>query len=183
MSWGAILSAAIGAYASYDAANEQKKLAKEARKGTTTTRTPYMNDAIQSIVPYLMKEQQGTYERRMGQYGAKAGDFSPFASLLAGVPQGYTGVSGPGGAPQVNPRFAGPGSAFDPQARDAPSGPGGMGRVEPQGPIRATIPDEGGQMPPQQEIVPQIAPQGVQQAQFDPALLGHGQTRYWEGLV
>lgn len=171
MSWGALLSAAIGAYASYDAASEQKKAAKEAAKGTTTTRTPYMNDALQSIIPYLMKEQQGTYERRMGQYGAKAGDFSPFASLLAGVPQGYTGVQQQGGAPQVNPRYDGPGTAFDPVAQDAPR--------TPQIGVKPTIPDETGQAPPQ----PQIAPQGVQQAQFDPALLEQGQTRYWEGLV
>lgn len=169
MSWGAILSAAIGAYSSYDAAKEQKKVAKEAAKGTTTTRTPYMNDAIQSIIPYLMKEQQGTYERRMGQYGAKAGDFSPFASLLAGVPQGYTGVQQQGGAPQVNPRFAGPGSAFDPQAPDTGSW---MAPRTPQFAPRPTIPNEAGQAPPQPQIAPQAAAQGAPQ-----------QARYWEGLI
>lgn len=176
MSWGALLSAAIGAYASYDAAKEQKKVAKEAAKGTTTTRTPYMNDALQSIIPYLMKEQQGTYERRMQQYGSKAGDFSPFAALLAGVPQGYTGVHQQGGAAQVNPRYSGSGSAFDPVAQGAPQ----MAPRTPQIGPRATIPDETGQMSPQ----PQIAPQGAQQAQMDPSLVAPAQqARYWEGLI
>lgn len=165
MSWGSIISAAIGAYASYDAAKEQEKAAKEARKGSTgtTTRTPYMNEAISAISPYILSEAQKVYESRQGTYGHQPGDFSPFAGLLAQVPQGYSGV-GPVGKPEISPVTAGPGSAFAPEApaQDAPR--------TPYAPIRATIPEEGGQMP--------APPAAAQQAQADPEMI-----RYWEQVV
>lgn len=176
MSWAALISAAIGAYSAYDASREQKKAAKEAAKGTTTTRTPYYGDAISQIAPYLLQEAQRVYEGRQGAYGFKPGDFSPFAAALQSIPQGYTGVSGPSGAPQVNPRYAGPGTAFSPEARE--SGPqNALGT--PYTPVRATIPDEGGQMPPQQGIDPQMTAEAVEVARAqNPEMV-----RYWEQIA
>lgn len=176
MGWGAILSAAVQAYSAYDAARENEKVAKERAKerSGTTTRTPYYNDAIQSIVPYLLGEQQKVYESRQGIAGIKPGDFSPFASVLGKIPQGYTGVSVPGGSPQVNQRYAGPGSAMSPEQ------PPQMAPSERYAPAGATIsPDEGGgpmmaDAMPQMGAQPQM-PQMAQMAQRNPEMI-----RYWE---
>lgn len=90
--YGKWANTALQGYQSYASAKEQEKLAKEAAKGTTTTRTPYMNDALSQLVRYIMAEQARTYANRMRAYGVKAGDYSPFAALLAQIPQSYTGV-------------------------------------------------------------------------------------------
>lgn len=175
-SWGGLLTGLASAYFAKEAAEEGKKAAKEAAKGTTTTRTPYYGDAISQIAPYLLQEAQRVYEGRQGAYGSKPGDFSPFAAALQSIPQGYTGVSGQGGAPQVNPLHSGPGTAFSPQAR-------GGGEQDASGtpytPVRATIPDEGGQMPPQQEIDPQMASEAIEVARSqNPEMI-----RYWEQIA
>lgn len=183
MGWGALLSAAVQAYSAYDAAKENKEAAKEAGKSRDTVRTPYYNDAIQSIIPFLMKEQQATYERRMNQYGAKAGDFSPFAALLSGVPQGYTGVGYANGQPQVNPNYAGSGSAFEPGgAGPAPQAPGGGLRAYPQDAPRTpqiatgpTISPNPMPTPASPQMSPQMAAQAAAAQGQAPA-----QVNYWD---
>lgn len=92
--YGKWANAAVQAYGAYDAAKEQKKLAKEAgkEKTGTTTRTPYYNEAIAQLARYILAEQQRVYESRQRIAGIKPGDYSPFAALLAQIPQNYRGV-------------------------------------------------------------------------------------------
>lgn len=92
--YGKWANTAVQAYGAYDAAKEQKKLAKEAgkEKTGTTTRTPYYNEAIAQLARYILAEQQRVYESRQRIAGIKPGDYSPFAALLAQIPQNYRGV-------------------------------------------------------------------------------------------
>ena len=94
-----LITAAVGAYSSRKSDKEQGKISKEAAKGkqTTAVSVPYMNEYISKLVPYILSEQQKIYENRMKGYGLKPGDFSPIASLLAGIPVGYSGVGGGAG--------------------------------------------------------------------------------------
>jgi len=92
--YGKWANTALQGYNSYASAKEQEKLAKEAAKGTTTTRTPYYNDAISKLIQYILAEQARTYASRMRSYGATPGNYSPFAALLAQIPSSYNGVNG-----------------------------------------------------------------------------------------
>lgn len=92
--YGKWANTALQGYHSYASAKEQEKLAKEAAKGTTTTRTPYYNDAISKLIQYILAEQARTYANRMRTYGAQPGNYSPFAALLAQIPSSYNGVNG-----------------------------------------------------------------------------------------
>lgn len=84
-------NAALQAYSAYDAAKENKKLAKEAGKPKDTKRSPYYNEALASLIPYLLAEQARVYQRRMQGYGARPGDYTPFAQLLQQIPSSYRG--------------------------------------------------------------------------------------------
>jgi len=98
MAW--IATVAVAAYGAYTGAADKKKQAKAAAKGKSETayRTPYMNERIAPVMPYIMSEAQKIYESRMKQYGLAPGDFSPISAMLAGVPSNYSGVGAPGNA-------------------------------------------------------------------------------------
>lgn len=84
-------NAALQAYGAYDAAKENKKVAKEAGKPKETKRSPYYNEAISQLMQYILAEQARVYQRRMQGYGAQPGDYSPFAQLLQQIPSSYRG--------------------------------------------------------------------------------------------
>lgn len=90
--YGKWANSALQAANSYSSAKEQEAAAKAARKGTTTTRTPYYNEAISQLARYILQEAQRVYASRQAAYGSQAGDFSPFAALLAQIPSSYRGV-------------------------------------------------------------------------------------------
>lgn len=84
-------NAALQAYGAYDAAKENEKLAKEAGKSKDTKRSPYYNEAISQLMQYILAEQARVYQRRMQGYGARPGDYTPFAQLLQQIPSSYRG--------------------------------------------------------------------------------------------
>jgi hypothetical protein len=98
-------AAVVGAAGSYLSAKKGQQVAKNAAKPKETyqVHTPYMNDYISKISPYILSEAQRMYSSRLGAYsgiqggkGYKPGDFSPIAAMLAGIPTGYSGVGKPG---------------------------------------------------------------------------------------
>lgn len=98
--WVTAAAAVVGGISAYQQSKSQEKIAKMAAKGSTTTRTPYMAERINPVIPYIMSDAQRIYENRMKTYGLPAGDFSPIAQQLAGIPADYNGVG--------NQHFAGP---------------------------------------------------------------------------
>lgn len=96
----AAVNAGINYYAAREAAKEQKKAAQAAAQPRYTYQysTPYMNERIAAIVPYILQSQQQVFENRMKGYGAKAPDFTKIADLLAGISPTYSGVGGMGGS-------------------------------------------------------------------------------------
>lgn len=97
--WGAL----IGAAASYLASREQNKASKEAGKSkpSESYRTPYGNEYISKIFPYVLGSQQQVFESRMKGYGLEPLEFGSYGDALAGIPSGYSGVGKPG-APIVS---------------------------------------------------------------------------------
>lgn len=108
-------NAALNSYAARQAAKEQKKASQAAAQPRYSMQyqTPYMNDRLAAIIPYILQSQQSVFENRMKGYGAKTGDFSAIANLLAGISPNYSGVGTPG-SPLDN-QFGGAGatSAFN----------------------------------------------------------------------
>jgi len=104
MAW---VAAIVSAYSGYQSAKEQEKQAKEAAKGSsqTTTKTPYMNEYLSAIAPWIMAEQQRIYSDRLQKYGASSStSFNPIQALLANITPGYSGVGGGDGS-GYNPNF------------------------------------------------------------------------------
>lgn len=101
MAW--IAQVAVAAYGAYQSSSAAKKKAKAdaAGKNEISYRTPYMNDYISQIAPYILSEAGKMYQSRLGKYanigggGYKPGDFSPIAARLAGIPSSYSGVGAP----------------------------------------------------------------------------------------
>lgn len=103
-------NAALNSYSARQAAKEQKKASQAAAQPRYSMQyqTPYMNERLAAIVPYILQSQQGVFENRMKGYGAKASDFSAIANLLAGISPNYSGVGTPG-APMDN-KYGGAGA-------------------------------------------------------------------------
>ena len=91
-------AAVVGAAGSYLSAKEGQKVAKEAAKPKETyqVHTPYMNEYISQVSPYILSEAQKVYENRMKGYGFTPGNFTPIGQMLAGIPSNYSGVGKPG---------------------------------------------------------------------------------------
>ena len=95
MSWANWLQAAMAAYGAYES-NKDKKEGSERPQPTEQYRTPYMNEYLSALAPWLMQEQARIYGSRQGQYGG--GTPVPFdlAAMFGRVPAGYAGVGKPG---------------------------------------------------------------------------------------
>lgn len=119
--WTAV-AAGVGAVGGYLSSREQKKAAEAAAKPRETYQyhLPYMQEYISKIAPYILAEQQRIYESRLKQYGLNPGNFSPIASMLAGISPGYSGVGYPG-----SPVITG-GGGYNPY-QALPGGQGGAG--------------------------------------------------------
>ena len=95
--WTAV-AAGVSAVGGYLSAKEQAKAAKKAAqpKETVQYHTPYMNDYISKIAPYILSMQQKIFENRLRGYGLNPQDFSPIAAMLSGITTDYSGVGKPG---------------------------------------------------------------------------------------
>lgn len=113
--WASLIKIGLDLYSGYRAGKESERVAEEASKPRTATtmRTPYGNEYISPLVKYVLENQQNIFSNRMREYGAQPADFSQYATLLAGVPSGYSGVGTPG-APVMNAPMGGAPSAGSP---------------------------------------------------------------------
>ncbi len=92
--WIAVASTAATTYSAYSAAQDQKQMAKNAAKPQTTTvnRTPYANEYISQLIPYILQEADSVYHTRAKTGGREAGATLPGSSqsvydILAGMGQ------------------------------------------------------------------------------------------------
>lgn len=91
--WGTWVNAAVQAYGAYSAAQEAKK-AEKAQKESYST--PYGNEYIAPMIRYILDQEAKVYNQRQGIYGGPQMGANVMASILAGVPAGYSGVGKPG---------------------------------------------------------------------------------------
>jgi len=89
---------AVGAIAaSAAAANQQAKAQKKASqaaaqpKTTTTTNTPYMDETIRAMSPYVLNEALKNYGSVNTWLGGKPADFSGLTAMLQGQSRNYGG--------------------------------------------------------------------------------------------
>lgn len=187
-------NAALNSYSARQAAKEQKKAAQAAAQPRYSMQyqTPYMNDRLAAIIPYILQNQQSVFENRMKGYGAKAGDFSAIANLLAGISPNYSGVGTPG-SPMDN-QFGGAGatSAFNstPQGTTASGMPTVYGGSSFPNYHGLTAEDEAKKQERMQRfgeqyggVVKQTLPDGtvINMAKNPVASLGRKRTQYREG--
>lgn len=89
-----------GGVASYQAAKKNNQAARRAAdaanqpRTSTVMRTPYMNEYISQIAPYILQEAQSVYSNRSKGYGRQVGDFSQILGRLGQIPTNYSGVGG-----------------------------------------------------------------------------------------
>lgn len=96
--WKDAAKIGLDAYGGYKQAEEAKKAAADAAKGksATTMRTPYYNEAISLLIPYILQNLQNVFQSRMQTYGGSAANFDIYRQLLGGIPSTYSGVGMPG---------------------------------------------------------------------------------------
>lgn len=123
---------ATTAYSAYDANQKQKKAANAQKKFaanpanrmSSAYRTPYQNQYIQQIVPYILQEAQGIYSQRQGMHGRSPGDFTQIQNILGGLrpeneytnPYGYSNNQGQGSLPSNPNPYGNKINPFDPDA-------------------------------------------------------------------
>lgn len=127
--YGKWISAALAAYGAYNNSKDQKaRNTFNAQPQTTTssiTRSPFMSEQLQSVLPYIMQEAQRVYSDRMNFSHKTPGDFSPFAAALAHLGTGGSGTQSFGSAPSGSlpigatgsSGFSTPSSSGDPGVR------------------------------------------------------------------
>lgn len=89
----AVAGVALAAKSAYDQASAQKKMAKAAAqpKTTTTTNTPYMDETIRAMSPYVLNEALKNYGSVNTWLGGKPADFSGLTAMLQGQSRNYGG--------------------------------------------------------------------------------------------
>ena len=86
------------AYTAYSAGQERRKAAKAAAKPKTTTitRSPYMEEMIKPMFPYIANEALNVYNYRSGKgNGPPAGNYDQLRDMLTRIMSGqdYSGIS------------------------------------------------------------------------------------------
>jgi len=83
----AAVTVAAGAYAANRQASAQKKMAKEAAKPktVTSTRTPYMDETIRAMSPYVLQESLKNYGYINSKLGGTPGNFDDLTAMLQGM--------------------------------------------------------------------------------------------------
>lgn len=89
----AVTAVASAAYSANRQAAAQKKAAKAAAqpKTTTTTNTPYMDETIRAMSPYVLNEALKNYGSVNTWLGGKPADFSGLTAMLQGQSRNYGG--------------------------------------------------------------------------------------------
>lgn len=83
----AVISAGATVYGTQQAKSAANKAKKDAQKprAQTTVSTPYMNDVMSRMSPYVLQEALSTYNHRTSQSGRPAGDNAMIEELLRGI--------------------------------------------------------------------------------------------------
>lgn len=84
---------AASAYSANQQAKAQKKASQAAAqpKTTTTTNTPYMDETIRAMSPYVLNEALKNYGSVNTWLGGKPADFSGLTAMLQGQSRNYGG--------------------------------------------------------------------------------------------
>lgn len=104
----AVAGVAASAYSGYKqgkAADKAAKLASQPRT-SETTRLPYMNEQLQPMMPYIMKEALDIYKYRRGANpGGPAGNFDAIDKMLSDIiAKQSSGEGGPSAGWHNSPR-------------------------------------------------------------------------------
>lgn len=89
----AATTAATTAYSAYEGNRQQKKAAKAAAQPqqTTSVQTPYMDETIRAMAPYILNEGLNNYSLVNRQLGGNPGNFEGLTNLLQMQSRNYGG--------------------------------------------------------------------------------------------
>ena len=109
--WGRLFASLMSGYASYQNAREGQRAAEAAKNPEPSYmyRTPYMNELLSQIMPYIMSEAGNIYQRR-GEYTGytpESSGLQRIQELLAPYVSGQRSTNGVGGAGGSGGAFGG----------------------------------------------------------------------------
>ena len=81
--WMKYGKAAMSAYSAYQNAEENKRMREAAERGQSQTRSPYMEELLRPLIPYILQEALGVYGQRSQRGGRQAGPQDQLLALLA----------------------------------------------------------------------------------------------------
>lgn len=96
----AVAGVAISAYSAYSTNKAQKKAAKAAAQPQqqTSVRTPYMDETIRAMAPWVLNEGINNYANVNRQLGGNPTDYGNLTKLLQRMSNNYAGnAAGPAG--------------------------------------------------------------------------------------
>lgn len=91
----AAAAVATTAYSAYEGNRQQKKAAKAMAQPqqTTSVQTPYMDETLRAMLPYVLNEGLNNYSTVNRQLGGNPADFSGLTSFLQGQSRNYNGMA------------------------------------------------------------------------------------------